>query len=75
MLRSGWGNGLTAPGHGNQRSRPVKEQKEILIHMATRARIPISLAQIHAVVGGELVGSPQATVKSLAGYEEAARTI
>ncbi len=39
--------------------------------MATRARIPISLAQIHAVVGGELVGSPQATVKSLAGYEEA----
>ena len=39
--------------------------------MATQARIPISLAQIHAVVGGELVGSPQATVKSLAGYEEA----
>ena len=39
--------------------------------MAIRARIPISLAQIHAVVGGEIVGSPQATVKSLAGYEEA----
>ncbi|MCI0426604.1 MAG: UDP-3-O-(3-hydroxymyristoyl)glucosamine N-acyltransferase [Nitrospiraceae bacterium] len=39
--------------------------------MATRARIPISLAQIHGLVGGELVGSPQATVTSLAGYEEA----
>jgi UDP-3-O-[3-hydroxymyristoyl] glucosamine N-acyltransferase len=39
--------------------------------MATRVRIPISLAQIHGVVGGELVGSPQATVTSLAGFEEA----
>jgi len=39
--------------------------------MATRARIPISLAQIHAVVGGELVGSPQDTVTSLASLEAA----
>ena len=39
--------------------------------MATRARTPISLAQIRDVVGGELVGSPQATVTSLAGFEEA----
>jgi UDP-3-O-[3-hydroxymyristoyl] glucosamine N-acyltransferase len=39
--------------------------------MPTRAHIPISLAQIHDVVGGELVGSPQATVTSLAGFEEA----
>ena len=39
--------------------------------MAMRVRIPISLAQIHGVVGGELVGSPQATVTSLAGFEEA----
>jgi UDP-3-O-[3-hydroxymyristoyl] glucosamine N-acyltransferase len=39
--------------------------------MTTRARIPISLAQIHRVVGGELVGSPQATVTNLASFEEA----
>lgn len=39
--------------------------------MATRARTPISLAQIHDVVGGELVGSPETTVTSLAGFEEA----
>jgi UDP-3-O-[3-hydroxymyristoyl] glucosamine N-acyltransferase len=39
--------------------------------MATRARAPISLAQIHDVVGGELVGSSDATVSSLAGFEEA----
>ena len=39
--------------------------------MATRARIPISLAQIHAVVGGELVGSPNATVTSLASLDVA----
>jgi len=39
--------------------------------MATRARTPISLAQIHNVVGGELVGSPQVTVTSLASFEEA----
>jgi UDP-3-O-[3-hydroxymyristoyl] glucosamine N-acyltransferase len=39
--------------------------------MATQARIPISLAQIHDIVGGELVGSPQATITSLAGFEEA----
>lgn len=39
--------------------------------MATRARTPISLGQIHDVVGGELVGSPQATVTSLAGFEDA----
>ena len=53
-------------------AKPSKQKsKEILIHMATRARIPISLAQIHGVVGGELVGSPQATITSLAGFEEA----
>ena len=39
--------------------------------MATRPRTPISLAQIHDVVGGELVGSPQTTVTSLASFEEA----
>lgn len=39
--------------------------------MAMRARIPISLAQIHRVVGGELVGSPQATITNLASFEEA----
>jgi UDP-3-O-[3-hydroxymyristoyl] glucosamine N-acyltransferase len=39
--------------------------------MAMRARTPISLAQIHDVVGGELVGSPETTVTSLAGFEEA----
>jgi UDP-3-O-[3-hydroxymyristoyl] glucosamine N-acyltransferase len=39
--------------------------------MATRARAPISLAQIHELVGGELVGPPQTTITSLAGFEEA----
>jgi UDP-3-O-[3-hydroxymyristoyl] glucosamine N-acyltransferase len=39
--------------------------------MATLARNPISLKQIHDVVGGELVGSPRVTVTSLAGFEEA----
>ena len=39
--------------------------------MATQARTPISLKQIHDVVGGELVGSPRATVTSLASFEEA----
>ncbi|MDE3221576.1 MAG: UDP-3-O-(3-hydroxymyristoyl)glucosamine N-acyltransferase [Nitrospirota bacterium] len=39
--------------------------------MTTRARSPVSLAQIHDVVGGDLVGSPHATVVSLAGFEEA----
>ena len=39
--------------------------------MATRTRTPISLAQIHAVVGGELVGSPHITVTNLASLEEA----
>ena len=39
--------------------------------MATRSRVPISLTQLHEVVGGEPVGSPQATVTSLASFEEA----
>jgi UDP-3-O-[3-hydroxymyristoyl] glucosamine N-acyltransferase len=39
--------------------------------MATRPRTPISLKQIQGLVGGELVGSPQASVKSLAGVEVA----
>ena len=65
------GKRLPPPRPRNQRNLEAKEQKEILIHMAMRARIPISLAQIHKVVGGELVGSPQATVTSLAGFEEA----
>ncbi|MDZ4732249.1 MAG: UDP-3-O-(3-hydroxymyristoyl)glucosamine N-acyltransferase [Nitrospirota bacterium] len=39
--------------------------------MATRAHTPISLAQIHAVVGGELVGSRHATITNLAGLEDA----
>ncbi|NOT21325.1 MAG: UDP-3-O-(3-hydroxymyristoyl)glucosamine N-acyltransferase [Nitrospiraceae bacterium] len=39
--------------------------------MATRTGTPITLAQIHDVVGGELMGSPQASVTGLAGFEEA----
>ncbi|MDH4186098.1 MAG: UDP-3-O-(3-hydroxymyristoyl)glucosamine N-acyltransferase [Nitrospira sp.] len=39
--------------------------------MATRPRSPITLAQVHTLVGGELIGSPQASVTSLAGFEEA----
>ncbi|MEO8339089.1 MAG: UDP-3-O-(3-hydroxymyristoyl)glucosamine N-acyltransferase [Nitrospirota bacterium] len=39
--------------------------------MATRSRAPISLTQLHEVVGGEPVGSPHATVTSLASFEEA----
>ena len=39
--------------------------------MATRARTPVSLAQIHRVVGGELVGSPDTTITNLASLEEA----
>ena len=39
--------------------------------MTTRPHTPISLSQIHDVVGGELVGSPQTTVMSLAAFEEA----
>ena len=39
--------------------------------MATSPRTPITLAQIHHVVGGELVGSPQASITSLASFEEA----
>lgn len=39
--------------------------------MTTRARIPLTLRQIHEVVGGELVGPPEATVTSLASFEEA----
>jgi UDP-3-O-[3-hydroxymyristoyl] glucosamine N-acyltransferase len=42
--------------------------------MATQARTPISLRQIHDVIGGELVGSPEATVTSLASFEEAGPT-
>jgi UDP-3-O-[3-hydroxymyristoyl] glucosamine N-acyltransferase len=39
--------------------------------MTTRPRPPITLTQIHHVVGGELVGSPQASITSLASFEEA----
>ncbi|TKB68306.1 MAG: UDP-3-O-(3-hydroxymyristoyl)glucosamine N-acyltransferase [Nitrospira sp.] len=39
--------------------------------MTTQARSPISLRQIHDVVGGELVGSPQTSITNLAGFEEA----
>lgn len=39
--------------------------------MATAPRSPITLAQIHNVVGGTLVGSPQASVTSLASFDEA----
>ena len=39
--------------------------------MATPARAPISLAQIHGIIGGEIVGSSQATVTGLASLEEA----
>jgi UDP-3-O-[3-hydroxymyristoyl] glucosamine N-acyltransferase len=39
--------------------------------MVTHARTPITLRQIHDVVGGELVGSPHVSVTNLAGFEEA----
>ena len=39
--------------------------------MATTPRSPITLAQLHNVVGGTLVGSPQASVTSLASFDEA----
>ncbi|NOS80566.1 MAG: UDP-3-O-(3-hydroxymyristoyl)glucosamine N-acyltransferase [Nitrospira sp.] len=39
--------------------------------MATKTHSPISLKQIHDLVGGELVGSPQATITSLSGFESA----
>lgn len=39
--------------------------------MATRTRIPIPLAEIHRIVGGELVGSSHVTISSLAGIEKA----
>lgn len=39
--------------------------------MATPPRSPITLAEIHNVVGGELVGSPQARVTNLASFDEA----
>ena len=39
--------------------------------MATRPHSPITLAQIHSVVGGELVGSPQTRLTSLASFDKA----
>jgi len=39
--------------------------------MATRPRTPVTLAEIHGIVGGELVGSPQTSITSLASFEEA----
>jgi UDP-3-O-[3-hydroxymyristoyl] glucosamine N-acyltransferase len=39
-----------------------------------RLRTPISLAQIHEVTGGELVGSPHTTITSLASLAEAQST-
>jgi UDP-3-O-[3-hydroxymyristoyl] glucosamine N-acyltransferase len=39
--------------------------------MAIRAHAPLSLAQIHDVVGGELVGPPDIIVTNLASLEEA----
>jgi UDP-3-O-[3-hydroxymyristoyl] glucosamine N-acyltransferase len=39
--------------------------------MAIKTHNPISLKQIHDLVGGELVGSPQATITNLAGIESA----
>ena len=42
--------------------------------MAIQARSPISLAEIHKVVSGELVGSSKVTVTSLASLEEAGPT-
>jgi UDP-3-O-[3-hydroxymyristoyl] glucosamine N-acyltransferase len=39
--------------------------------MATNTQTPISLGQIHDIVGGEIVGSPLATVTGLASLEEA----
>jgi UDP-3-O-[3-hydroxymyristoyl] glucosamine N-acyltransferase len=39
--------------------------------MTTRARIPLSLAEIHKVVGGELVGPPHTIITCLASFEEA----
>lgn len=39
--------------------------------MPTRTHTPLSLKQIHDVVGGELAGPPQAFVTGLASFEEA----
>ena len=39
--------------------------------MTTRARIPLSLAEIHKVVGGEVVGPPHTIITCLASFEEA----
>ncbi len=39
--------------------------------MATKVHTPISLQQIHSLVGGELVGSAHVTLTSLAGFETA----
>jgi UDP-3-O-[3-hydroxymyristoyl] glucosamine N-acyltransferase len=39
--------------------------------MAMHARTPITLRQIHDVVGGELIGSLHVSVTNLAGFEEA----
>lgn len=41
---------------------------------APRLRTPISLAQIHQVTGGELVGSPETTITSLASLSDARST-
>ncbi|TKB58966.1 MAG: UDP-3-O-(3-hydroxymyristoyl)glucosamine N-acyltransferase [Nitrospira sp.] len=39
--------------------------------MTTHAHPPITLRQIHDLVGGDLVGSPHVSITSLAGFEEA----
>ena len=39
--------------------------------MTTHAYLPITLRQIHGLVGGELIGSPDVSVTNLAGFEEA----
>jgi UDP-3-O-[3-hydroxymyristoyl] glucosamine N-acyltransferase len=41
---------------------------------APRLRTPISLAQIHQVTGGELIGSPEATITNLASLGDARST-
>src|SRR5574341_188413 len=54
----------------NQRARNDRNG----LMAAPRLRTPISLAQIHQVTGGELIGSPEATIMNLASLSEARST-
>src|SRR5574341_2580980 len=54
----------------NQRARNDRNG----LMAAPRLRTTISLAQIHQVTGGELIGSPEATIMSLASLSDARST-